>query len=93
MVHLSLYRMSSVSNTMHSLLNLLMGCGCAGAMRLGEYLFCSVESGCKPCPICRSKVCSAAHMVFLLPQNTQNAASIAFSIRYSHDRMLLPCAF
>ncbi|CAL8469859.1 g9401 [Coccomyxa elongata] len=30
-------------------------CNSTGAMRLGEYLFCSVESGCKPCPICRSK--------------------------------------
>lgn len=25
-------------------------------MRIGEYLFCSVDSGCKPCPICKSKV-------------------------------------
>ena len=25
-------------------------------MRVGEHVFCSLDSGCKPCPVCNSKV-------------------------------------
>ncbi|CAL5218966.1 g720 [Coccomyxa viridis] len=30
-------------------------CNSTGAMRIGEHVFCSIDSGCKPCPICNSK--------------------------------------
>lgn len=33
----------------------------AGAMRVGEHVFCSLDSGCKPCPVCNSKVRQLAH--------------------------------
>lgn len=29
----------------------------AGAMMVGEERFCSLERGCKPCPVCHSTVC------------------------------------
>ncbi|KAK9843795.1 hypothetical protein WJX81_006767 [Elliptochloris bilobata] len=30
-------------------------CNATGAMRIGEHVFCSLETGCKPCPVCNSK--------------------------------------
>jgi hypothetical protein len=54
---------SAMSSILHHRINVRMYFLCSsGAMMVGHERFCSLEQGCKPCPICNGTVRSAASM-------------------------------